>query len=144
MYDIPKDVPLIVCVCSGGYSALARDVSFLSPRHLSDWCKLTSLRACTILTPIMASRLMLSLRKVAIKPRGPWSHTATSYSGRRGVPEGGTLYLVPPTLIGSHENLETPQNEENIELEHTPQLPQLLKPVPISSIPRATHIYEYS
>jgi len=78
---------------------------------------------------MMASRLILSLRRVAVKPRGPWYHTTTSYPGRRGSPEDGTLpFDVPPTLSRPHKHPETPENEEDIELESTPRSHQLLEP----------------
>ena len=119
---------LTVCVCSGGYPALARHVSLLSPRLLNGRYELASLSACTILTPIMASRLMLSLKKAAVEPRGPWSQATTPDFGRRGSPGDGTFCLVPPTLGGSYEHPEIPKNKEDIKLESMPRLPQSLKP----------------
>lgn len=66
----------------------------------------------------MASRLMLSLKKAAIEPTGPWSLTTMTNLSTGGAPEDSVSFA-SPGLGGSHEISETsaPRNEEDIELE---------------------------
>lgn len=75
----------------------------------------------------MATRLMVSLKKAAALPAGPWSiatMTGDHYNGR--LPGDGNLRFASSTFDVSHETSETPANpgEEGIELEFTLRLPR--------------------
>ena len=74
--------------------------------------------------PIMASRLMLSLKKVATEQMGLWS-LSTMGDLRRGRPDRGTIQFASP-FGESYETSETlpPSNEEEIELDSVPKLPR--------------------
>jgi len=67
--------------------------------------------------PIMTSRLMLSLKKVATEPMGMWS-LSTMGPGR------GTIHFASDVFDGSQGISETlpPQNEEDVELDSVPRL----------------------
>ncbi|KAF9652176.1 hypothetical protein BDM02DRAFT_3109597, partial [Thelephora ganbajun] len=82
--------------------------------------------ANTILVPVMASRIMLSLKKAAVEPRGTWSLTTMGDSGRGMPPEDETLHFASRVPGRSGQVLETPTlpNEVYIELESAPRRPQ--------------------
>ncbi|KAF9648038.1 hypothetical protein BDM02DRAFT_3116104 [Thelephora ganbajun] len=76
-----------------------------------------------VFTPIMASRLMLSLKKAAIEPALSWSLETMTLSGhgtgtRPGV---GTLHFASRTYDVSHQTSGTltPPDEGDVELEST-------------------------
>ena len=79
-----------------------------------------------ILTPVMASRLMLSLKKATVQLNKPWS-LDTMATIDLGMPaEGGVNYPAQRMHEGSHQiqpALAAP-NEEDIELDAVPPLPQ--------------------
>lgn len=76
-------------------------------------------RANTVLTPIMASRLMLSLKKASVEPSGPWHLSTISNFGSKSR-EGETLHFASRMLNAPHEIPETldrlPSNEGDVEL----------------------------
>lgn len=117
---------LTQCVCSGEHSAHARGVGFLfslaSKQPLNDRYKLGTYRVNTVFVPVMASRLMLSLKKAAAKPTVPWSLTTMTNSGKGKTPEIGTIRFASWTLSGSQEISGTlsPSNEGDVELESMP------------------------
>ena len=75
-------------------------------------------RTNTIITPLMASRLMLSLKKVTVQLNEPWS-LDTMATIKLGVPaEGRASYSAQRMHEGLHEiqpTLTAP-NDEDIEL----------------------------
>jgi hypothetical protein len=71
--------------------------------------------------PLMASRLMLSLKKAAAEPRGAWSVATMTTFGPGKPLGGGTLAFASQTLSESCES-SAPPNEENMELEFVPGL----------------------
>jgi len=74
----------------------------------------------------MSSRLMLSLKKTTVQLEKPWSlSTLTTISMGRST-DGGTSYSTQGVHEGSHEIPPTPpvRNEEDIELNAVPPLPQ--------------------
>lgn len=75
-----------------------------------------------MVVPIMASRLMLSLKKAAAEPAEPWSLATMSDLNSGGPPRSGTLRFAPRTHDASEKTSETPSAlEEAIELETIPQ-----------------------
>jgi len=80
----------------------------------------------TVLIPMTASHLMLSLKKAAVDPKQLWSlPTMANLSHGRSV-EGGTVDFAPRIRGGSHEIPETftPSDEESIEFDSVPRLSQ--------------------
>lgn len=74
-----------------------------------------------MLVPLMASRLMLSLKKVAAEPTGAWPvATMTTLSVER-PPTDATPDFTSQKLGGSCE-ISAPPNEEDIELASGPGL----------------------
>jgi hypothetical protein len=71
--------------------------------------------------PIMASRLMLSLKKAAAEPTGAWSVTTMSNFSLGRPPGDGTLYFASPTL---DTEISAPPDEEGMELDSVPELPR--------------------
>ena len=71
--------------------------------------------------PMMACRLMLSLKKAATEPRGLWS-----LSNDRERAANETIEFVPPTFEMSCENSDTlaQPSEEDIELGVVPDSPR--------------------
>jgi hypothetical protein len=121
---VVDQVVLILCVLSGRSSALPGDVSSLSPRCRSDFRmnQLMARRVNTMFLPIMASRLMLSLKKATAQPTRPWSlKTMTSTSQGRST-GNETINSVPRVPRGSHEIPRSPaaQNGGDIELGAVP------------------------
>ncbi|KAF9643257.1 hypothetical protein BDM02DRAFT_1545403 [Thelephora ganbajun] len=92
---------------------------FLAPVQI----QLTPGVAQTTLLPIMASRLMLSLKKVATEPKGSWSLSTMTNPGWR---VSSDLRFVSQTFGMPHETPETPAspNEEDVELESMARLPR--------------------
>ena len=78
----------------------------------------------TILVPIMASRLMLSLKKATTGPDMSWSLRTMSETG--GAAAFGTIHFASCTIGGPHEVSEapTPPNAGDIELESIPRVPR--------------------
>ena len=76
-------------------------------------------RAGTIFVPVMASRIMLSLKKLSAQPKTPWClETLTAASHGRST-EDGVVHL---TLRLPGRQRKTPQNsmapsEEGVELD---------------------------
>jgi len=81
-------------------------------------------RVNTVFVPMMASRLMLSLKKAAIEPNVPWSLKTMSDSGRRTTLE--TIHFASWALDGSHEisGIPTLPSGRDIELESISRLPR--------------------
>ncbi|KAF9642340.1 hypothetical protein BDM02DRAFT_3124642 [Thelephora ganbajun] len=78
--------------------------------------------ANVMLVPVMASRLMLSLKKAGVQPKAMWSiPTMTDPSGGRST-EDGTIRFASQVPGGLREISLTPaaQNEEGIELDAIP------------------------
>lgn len=84
--------------------------------------------ASMMFIPTMASRLMLSLKKASVEPKGPWYFSTMSSAGGRGSPESGNLGFTPQTSSGTREVRETlgplPSNEGVIELDFVLPLSQ--------------------
>lgn len=81
----------------------------------------SSCRANIVFVPVMASRLMLSLKKAAVEPTRPWSIETMSDSGR-----ATHINFASRVLGASHETLETLPfpNEEGVELDSMPRAPR--------------------
>lgn len=77
------------------------------------------LRSHSMFLPIMTSRLMLSLKKVATEPTGMWSLSTMAR-------ERGTIHFASYGFGVSHEISETlpPPNEEGVELDSVSHLPR--------------------
>ena len=71
-------------------------------------------RVNTVFVPVMASRLMLSLKKAAIEPAGQWSLETMSNCGRAGTQ---TIHFASRAFDMSHEI----SNGEDVELESIPR-----------------------
>ena len=83
--------------------------------------------ANTIFVPVMASRLMLSLKKATVQPSKPWSlDTMTTVSQGTSTDDGRTGYSAQRVRGGLDETSPTPAvpNEEDIELGAVPRLPR--------------------
>lgn len=76
-----------------------------------------------MLLPIMASRLMLSVKRATAEPAGLWSLSTMAESGREKPSESDTVQFVPQMFGVSCESPEdpTPPNEAEIELDPLPQ-----------------------
>ncbi|KAF9646676.1 hypothetical protein BDM02DRAFT_3118320 [Thelephora ganbajun] len=79
--------------------------------------------ANTIFIPLMASHIMLSLKKAATDPTGPWSLATMADTDRGRSPEGGTLRFTSWVSSGPHQVSETlnPPSEVDIEIEFVPR-----------------------
>ena len=64
-------------------------------------------RANTILVPVMASRLMLSLKKASIEPKGVWSLETMANATSRELAGDGTICFATRVSGRSHEILQT-------------------------------------
>ena len=72
-------------------------------------------RANTILVPVMASRLMLSLKKAALRPKMAWSlETMTNLSSGRSA-NGGGVYLASRLPDRLHESLALGKGDIGLE-----------------------------
>ena len=83
-------------------------------------------RANTILTPVMATRLMLSLRKAAVHLNKPWSLDTMATINLRVPAQDRVSYSVQWTHEGLHQiqpTLTAP-NAKDIELNPVPPLLQ--------------------
>ena len=76
-----------------------------------------------MLLPIMASRLMLSLREAATEQTDLWSFGSTADFGRGRLSESATLHFASGTIDVSREISDAlaPPNEGDIELDSVPQ-----------------------
>jgi len=74
--------------------------------------------ANTVIIPVMASRLMLSLKKATTKPKILWSLDTMASVNRRGSTGNGTINFAPRVPRGSHKISLAPvaPNEEDMEL----------------------------
>ena len=66
----------------------------------------------TIFVPVMASRLMLSLKKAAVEPKGVWSLETMNTMSQGELTEDGTIRPTLRASSGLHEI-----SEEGIELD---------------------------
>ena len=73
--------------------------------------------------PVMASRLMLSLKKAAVQPKVVWSLNAMGVSNPGRLPERRNIQLAPQVSSALHDTLPTPAIDEDIELAAVPQSP---------------------
>ena len=111
-------------------SALTGGVSSLFSRPRSD-LRVTYIginlwhRVNTILVPVMASRLMLSLKKATVQPKILWSLDAMVSIGRGRSTGDGTINPTPPVPRGFPEisRASTASSEEDMELDVIPPLP---------------------
>ena len=71
--------------------------------------------------PLMASRLMLSLKKAAAEPTGAWSVATMTTFSMEWSPKDGTPDFASQTFGGSRE-ISAPPNEGGMELESGPGL----------------------
>lgn len=75
-----------------------------------------------MLLPIIASRLMLSVKRAAVEPTGLWSLSTMGGSGRGGPAEDGTLRFASRIFGVSPEAVSTsPSSEGDIELDSLPK-----------------------
>jgi hypothetical protein len=65
---------------------------------------------------------MLSLKKAAVEPTGPWS-VATMTDASTGSPPNGTLRFVS-RMFSASRGASTPPGEEDVELDSLPSLPR--------------------
>lgn len=73
-----------------------------------------------MLLPIIASRLMLSVKRAAVEPTGLWS-LSTMAGSRRGEPaEDGTLQFASQ-IFGAPPEAVTSPSEGDIELDSLPK-----------------------
>jgi len=106
-------IVLTACTLPARNSALTRGVSSLSPRRRSD-LHVTYIdielrcRANTILIPVMASRLMLSLKKATAQPKILQSLDTMTSIGRGRSAGDETTNFAPRVLIGLHETSRAP------------------------------------
>ena len=70
-----------------------------------------------IFIPVMASRLMLSLKKAAVKPTEAWSLETMTTMSQGGLTGDGTIHSVSRAPSGLREI-----PEEDIELDAAPRL----------------------
>jgi hypothetical protein len=81
--------------------------------------------ANTVLIPLMASRLMLSLKKASMESVRAWS-LSTMSSGRQALSADRTIRFASQVPGGSHNVVATSAStnfvEEGVELESVPQL----------------------
>ena len=82
-------------------------------------------RANTIIIPVMASRLMLSLKKATVQPKMLWPLDTMTSMGRGRSAGDGTINFAPTVPRGLHEISLAPvaSDEEDMELGAMPQLP---------------------
>ncbi|KAF9643583.1 hypothetical protein BDM02DRAFT_3123236 [Thelephora ganbajun] len=109
---------LLVCAC------LFVLLLFLSFAPVSD--VLVPIVAHAMFLPIMASRLMLSLKKAATEPNELWSFSTMANFDTERSPEDGTIRFVSRTFDVPFEisDTTTSPNGEDIELESIPRLPR--------------------
>ena len=75
-------------------------------------------RAGTILVPVMASRIMLSLKKASVQPKMPWClETLTTVSYGRSEAEDGTVRFAPQGGLREASQNSVSPNEEDMELD---------------------------
>ena len=126
-------IVLTACTLLARNSALTGDVSLFSPRRRSD-LHVTYIdinlrcRANTILVPVMASRLMLSLKKATVQPKILWSLDTMTSMGRGRSAGGRTIIFAPRVPRGLHEASRAPvaPNEGDMELGAMPRSPPSL------------------
>jgi len=130
MFECGYWIVLTACTLPARNSAHTGDVSSPSPRRRSDlhetcidinlWC-----RANTVLIPVMASRLMLSLKKATVQPKILWSLDTMTSTGRGRSAGDGPITFAPTIFRRLHETSRAPvaPNEGDMELGAMSQLP---------------------
>ena len=81
-----------------------------------------------VFVPIMASRLMLSLRKAAVRTKLLWSLDAMGVSSSGRLPARKIIRFAPQVSSALHDTLTTPALDEDIELPAMPQSPRTDRP----------------
>ena len=81
-----------------------------------------------LFVPIMTSRLMLSLRKAAIRTRVVRSLDVMGVSSSRRFPARSIIRFAPQVSSASHDTLPTPALDEDIGLAAMPHSPQTGRP----------------
>lgn len=118
----------IVCMGTGADKVYAWDVS--PPPCLTaatDDFEICLHRANTMFVPIMASRLMLSLKKASVEQRGMWTLETMSALGENVLRDAHTIRFASVKLAVSSQTLETLGGSipEEVDIE--------LKPMPVPS-----------
>ena len=115
-------IVLTTCTFLAWNSALTGGVSSFALRRRSDlrvtYIDINFRRANSVLVPVMASRLMLSLKKAAAQPKIPWSLKTMTIISQGRITEGGIINS-PPRVPGEwHEISRVPAapNEGGVEL----------------------------
>lgn len=113
--------PVVLTLTPGGDSAHARSVSF--PMSTADRSQSGFRRVNTVFVPMMASRLMLSLKKAAMEPFGQWSLSSMTDRDRGGA-DLVTIQFASRMINVSREVPEpttVPPNGGEMELEFIPR-----------------------
>ena len=120
-------VVLTTCGCSGAAATRTWDVSSLP--HCRCDIRVTDndldLSPQVLLLPVLTSRMMLSLKKLAAEPAARWSlSTRVDFGGGKSPQGNGTVLFAPLDLSGGSSEPSTLPSEGDIELGPVPHLSQ--------------------